>query len=49
MTWHTATVDRRDLDRLLARIRGAGGVVACCRPDCDRICVTWTTGAGDVA
>ena len=49
MSWHTATVGQSALNRLLAQIRGAGGTVACCRPDGNSVRVTWTTGDGDVA
>jgi hypothetical protein len=42
MNWHTDKVPREGLASLLARIRGAGGVIASCRPDADGVHVTWT-------
>lgn len=43
MTWHTATVPVDALTSLLARIRDAGGTVACSRPGDEGVRVTWTT------
>lgn len=47
MTWHTATVPIEGLASLLARIRRAGGTLACSRPGATGVRVTWTTAAAD--
>jgi hypothetical protein len=45
MTWHTATVPRDRLARLLVSIRQAGGVVTSSRPQREEVRVTWTSAA----
>ncbi|WP_188113340.1 hypothetical protein [Nocardioides humilatus] len=47
MTWHTATVPASGLATLLAKIRSAGGTIACSLPGVDGIRVTWTTVSSD--
>lgn len=47
MTWHTATVPAQALASLLARIRSAGGTIACSMPGAHGVRVTWTTVSGD--
>ena len=42
MTWHTATVPTTGLASLLARIRTAGGTIACSTPVTAGVRVTWT-------
>jgi len=42
MNWHTETVTTDALERLVARIRAAAGTIISCRPQEDRVEVTWT-------
>ena len=42
MIWHTETVTAAALERLLTAIRAAAGTITSCKPDEDRIQVTWT-------
>ena len=41
MSWHTETVPASGLEALLARIRRAGGTVACSRPGAYGVRVVW--------
>jgi hypothetical protein len=43
MTWHTVVVASDRLAALLTTIRTDGGTITSCRPDVDRVSVTWTT------
>lgn len=43
MTWHIATIPGASLASLTARIRAAGGTIACSIPAADGVRVTWTT------
>jgi hypothetical protein len=48
MTWHIDIVPREGLAALLARIRSAGGTIACSMPGTDGVRVTWTSVLSDV-
>ena len=42
MNWHTETVPVDALERLLASIRAVAGTITSCKPNEDRVQVTWT-------
>lgn len=43
MTWHSSTIPRAHLDRLLSEIRHQGGVIASCQRCQAGMLVTWFT------
>lgn len=43
MNWHTSTITRNDLDRLLAEIYSTGGTITSCKRCATGLLFTWFT------